>query len=74
MIAPRIDRPEARVLAEDEFQRFAELAASLSDEEWAKPTDCTGWDVRKVALHILGSGDAQASPRSSSTSSGRAGR
>jgi uncharacterized protein (TIGR03083 family) len=63
VIAPRIDRAEARVLAEDEFQRFAELAASLSDEEWAKPTDCTGWDVRKVALHILGSGDAQASPR-----------
>ena len=61
MIAPRIDRAEARVLAEAEFQRFAELAASLSDEEWAKPTDCTGWDVRKVALHILGSGDAQAS-------------
>jgi uncharacterized protein (TIGR03083 family) len=27
------------------------------------PTDCTGWTVRDVALHILGSGDAQASPR-----------
>jgi uncharacterized protein (TIGR03083 family) len=63
VIAPRIDHAEARVLAEDEFRRFAELAASLSDDEWARPTDCTGWDVRKVALHILGSGDAQASPR-----------
>jgi uncharacterized protein (TIGR03083 family) len=61
VIAPRIERPEARVLAEDEFRRFAELAASLSDEEWAMPTECTGWDVRKVALHVLGSGDAQAS-------------
>ena len=27
------------------------------------PTDCTGWDVRKVVLHVLGSGDAQASVR-----------
>jgi uncharacterized protein (TIGR03083 family) len=63
VIAPRIDRPEARVLAEDEFRRFAELAASLSEDEWAQPTDCTAWDVRKVALHVLGAGDAQASVR-----------
>ena len=27
------------------------------------PTDCTPWDVRKMALHVLGSGDAQASVR-----------
>ena len=61
MLPNRIKRPEARILAETEFVRFAELTASLSDEEWATPTDCTGWDVRKMALHVLGSGDAQAS-------------
>ena len=32
-------------------------------DEWARPTDCTGWDVRKMALHVLGSADAQASFR-----------
>ena len=57
----RIGRPEARVLAEEEFRRFADLLGSLSPEEWATETDCTGWDVRKVALHVLGSGEAQAS-------------
>ncbi len=57
----RIKRPEARVIAEEEFVRFAELMASLTPEEWTTPTDCTEWDVRKVALHVLGSGDAQAS-------------
>jgi len=57
----RITRREARVLAEAEFERFAEMAASLTPEEWAAPTDCTGWDVRKMVLHVLGSGDAQAS-------------
>ena len=57
----RITRPEARVLAEEEFVRFADLVASLSADEWARPTDCTGWDVRKMALHVLGSADAQAS-------------
>jgi uncharacterized protein (TIGR03083 family) len=59
----RIRRPEARVLAEEEFRRFAELLGTLSSDEWATETDCPGWDVRNMALHILGSGDAQASFR-----------
>jgi uncharacterized protein (TIGR03083 family) len=63
MTPERIRRPEARVLAEEEFERFARLVASLSDDDWTTPTDCTGWDVRAIALHILGSADAQASPR-----------
>lgn len=61
MNTDRIDRAEARRLAEDEFQRFAELTAALTPEEWAMPTDCTAWDVRQIALHVLGSADAQAS-------------
>jgi uncharacterized protein (TIGR03083 family) len=63
MMPARIKRPEARVLAEEEFRRFAVLVASLTEEEWAAPTDCTRWDVRKMALHVLGSGEAQASVR-----------
>ncbi len=63
MIANRISRSEARVLAEAEFARFAELVASLTPVEWATPTDCIGWDVRKMVAHVLGSGDAQASVR-----------
>jgi len=57
----RIDRPEARVVAEEEFRRFAALTASFTEAEWALPTDCTGWSVRDVALHVLGAADAQAS-------------
>lgn len=56
-----ISRPQARVLAEAEFVRFADLVTSLTPDEWAQPTDCTAWDVRKMALHVLGSADAQAS-------------
>ena len=58
-----ITRKEARVLAENEFAKFTDLAASLTPEEWATDTDCVGWDVRTMALHVLGSGEAQASPR-----------
>jgi uncharacterized protein (TIGR03083 family) len=61
MKTDRITRPEARVLAELEFVRFAELVASLTPEDWETPTDCTGWDVRTMVLHVLGSADAQAS-------------
>jgi uncharacterized protein (TIGR03083 family) len=61
METDRIGRPEARRLAEEEFQRFAELTAALTPDEWTMPTDCTAWDVRKVALHVPGSADAQAS-------------
>jgi uncharacterized protein (TIGR03083 family) len=61
--ADRIGRTEARRLAEEEFQRFAELTAALTPDEWTMPTDCTAWDVRKIALHVLGSAEAQASVR-----------
>jgi uncharacterized protein (TIGR03083 family) len=63
MMADPIIRTEARVLAEEEFTRFANLVASLTPDEWTTPTDCTGWDVRKMLLHVLGSGEAQASVR-----------
>jgi uncharacterized protein (TIGR03083 family) len=63
MTGRRIDRPEARILAEEEFRRFAALCASFMDDEWAMPTDCVGWTVRDVALHVLGSADAQASTK-----------
>ncbi len=62
MRTERITRKEARVLAEAEFDKFAALVASLTPEEWATPTDCVGWDVRTMVLHVLGSADAQASP------------
>lgn len=39
--------PEVRA----ELQRVLE---SLTDEQWDYPTVCTGWTVRDVALHLLG--------------------
>jgi uncharacterized protein (TIGR03083 family) len=58
----RIGRKEARALATAEFEKFADLAASLTRQDWATETDCVGWDVRKMVLHVLGSAEAQASP------------
>jgi uncharacterized protein (TIGR03083 family) len=49
-----IERAEAHGLAAEENQRMLALLTSLSGDDWTKPTDCTGWDVRALAGHVLG--------------------
>ena len=51
---PPIDRRKAHTLAVEENARMLTLLRSLSDDDWSKPTDCTGWDVRALAAHVLG--------------------
>lgn len=51
----RIERREAPGLATEEYRRLATLAAQLSADEWARPTDCPGWTVRDVLAHVAGS-------------------
>ncbi|HEY3670249.1 MAG TPA: maleylpyruvate isomerase family mycothiol-dependent enzyme [Acidimicrobiia bacterium] len=57
----RIERPEAKTLAEEEFRRYAHTCGQLTADEWALPTDCTEWTVLDMSLHVLGAADAQAS-------------
>ena len=49
-----IDRSEAETLAANENERMLELLRTLSEADWMKPTDCTAWDVRAMAGHVLG--------------------
>jgi len=58
-----VDRPEASRLAAEEFRRAADLLAGLTADEWRRPTDCPAWDVRALAAHVLGGGEAFASVR-----------
>jgi uncharacterized protein (TIGR03083 family) len=50
--------PLGRIDTRDPFpaERRALLAllAELTDEEWFRPTVCSGWTVHDVALHLLG--------------------
>jgi uncharacterized protein (TIGR03083 family) len=50
----RIERPESTTIAATETARMAALLGTLSPEEWTRPTDCPGWDVRAMAGHVLG--------------------
>lgn len=51
---PALERPECTALAEAETGRMVALLRSLEPHDWARPTDCPGWDVRALAGHVLG--------------------
>ena len=56
-----IVRAEASALAATENARMLDLLRSLRDEDWSRPTDCTAWNVRDLAGHVLGSMEGFAS-------------
>lgn len=58
-----LERDVAMRLAATEYGRLVELLRSLRADDWTKPTDCTGWDVRAVAAHALGMAVMVTSPQ-----------
>jgi uncharacterized protein (TIGR03083 family) len=50
-------------LAEREYALMLDLLRDLEPGDWSRPTDCTEWDVRALALHVLGATAANASMR-----------
>lgn len=62
IVQPEIERPTALRLAETEYQRVAEAVDALRPEDWARPTDCTAWDVRQLVAHIAGMAEFASSP------------
>jgi uncharacterized protein (TIGR03083 family) len=53
-----IRRNEVEAIACTENRRMLDLLRSLDDGDWSKPTDCTAWDVRALAGHVLGGMEA----------------
>jgi uncharacterized protein (TIGR03083 family) len=64
LIAP-IDHDEAMALAAAEYDRLLDVVDRFTAEDWARPTDCTEWDVRQVLCHLLGWMKANADPAES---------
>jgi uncharacterized protein (TIGR03083 family) len=59
---PPLGHDQAMRLAAAEYDRLLALADELRAEDWPRPTDCTGWDVRAVLGHLLGMLELQADP------------
>ena len=57
-----VKHAEAMRLTETENARLLAQLRNLTDEQWQAPTDCTGWNVRDVAVHLIASAQAQANP------------
>ncbi|MBM7784624.1 maleylpyruvate isomerase family mycothiol-dependent enzyme [Tenggerimyces flavus] len=60
---PKLTKNEAMALASTEYDLFTTLLHSLSGADWQSPTVCTKWNVRQVALHVLGAAEGNASVR-----------
>jgi uncharacterized protein (TIGR03083 family) len=59
---PAIGHAEAMELTAAENARLLAQLQGLDHAQWSAPTDCTGWTVRDVAVHLTASAQAQASP------------
>jgi uncharacterized protein (TIGR03083 family) len=59
----RIDHEEAMKITAVENRKFGDMMGALNPEQWSTQTECTLWDVRAMAAHIVGSAASQASPR-----------
>jgi uncharacterized protein (TIGR03083 family) len=58
-----MSRDTAMRLAATEYQRFLDLLRVLGPGDWARPTECRGWDVHAMASHALGMVELAASIR-----------
>lgn len=53
--------PAADRLARAAYAAVLVDLAELSDADWQKPTDCTGWTVRDMIAHLVGAAEGHAS-------------
>jgi uncharacterized protein (TIGR03083 family) len=61
-LIPAIGHAEAMRLTATENARLLAQLHRLTDEQWQAATDCSRWTVRDIAVHLIASAQAQASP------------
>lgn len=60
-----LDKDTAYRLAATEYERMLAALRGLGPDDWDRPTDCSGWNVRAMAAHVLGMTEMNASLRES---------
>jgi uncharacterized protein (TIGR03083 family) len=71
---PQLERDTAMQLAATEYVRVLDQFRELSEDDWRRPTDCDGWDVRAMAGHTVGMTKMAGSMRESMRQDRAAGR
>lgn len=51
---PALAHDEAMAVSDVEYRRLLDAVDGLRPDDWTRPTDCTGWDVKAVVSHVLG--------------------
>ena len=51
---PILEHDEAMRLAEMEYDRLLAVTDDLREDDWSRPTECPGWDVKDMLGHVLG--------------------
>jgi uncharacterized protein (TIGR03083 family) len=54
---PQTTPDRATILATAEYEALLALLRALSQDDWLRGTDCTGWTVRDVVAHVVGALD-----------------
>ena len=50
---PQTDPDAAQAIGQAEGRATLALLRTLGDGDWARPTDCTEWDVRALVAHLI---------------------
>jgi uncharacterized protein (TIGR03083 family) len=59
---PQITPDRATTVATAEYEALPALLRTLSQDDWLRATDCTGWTVRDVVAHLVGALDEGGTP------------
>jgi len=51
---PALGHDAAMRLAATEYHRLLAVTDNLRDDDWLRPTDCAGWNVKALLGHVLG--------------------
>lgn len=51
---PPVDKVEAAQIARFELQQVLNLLEQLEGADWTQPTECTAWNVQRMAAHLAG--------------------
>jgi uncharacterized protein (TIGR03083 family) len=60
---PAMRHADWMTASEEEYRRIGQLLATLTSDDWARPTDCSEWNVRDLVAHLVGNAESSASVR-----------
>lgn len=71
---PVLEHDAAMALADVEYGRLLDAVERLGPEDWHRPTECAGWDVKDMVAHLLGMMERLGDPEEAARQNAAVGR